>query len=189
MNGRVLHPTGVSVMVRNMAGVLKRAGAAFIEDECPRMSAALAYDSAFSLAPLLLVAVAIAGAFFGEDAVRGALEGELSQHMGPGAAFVVQDMLAGARKPADGVLMSVVGIFLLLVGASGVFGQLQAALNKIWNARPPAATGIRGLVKGRPGQWWSCSCGFTTRASSCCSARRIHRMPIAGRSRNGHATT
>jgi membrane protein len=154
MNGRVLHPTGVSVMVRNMAGVLKRAGAAFIEDECPRMSAALAYDSAFSLAPLLLVAVAIADAFFGEDAVRGALEGELSQYMGPGAAFVVQDMLAGARKPADGVLMSVVGIFLLLVGAAGVFGQLQAALNKIWNARPPAATGIRGLVKGRPGQWW-----------------------------------
>lgn len=136
-------------MVRNAAGMLKRAGAAFIKDDCLRMSAALAYYSAFSLAPLLLIAVAVVGMFFGEQAVRGALEGELRQYMGPSAAFLVQDMVASARKPAEGVLMSVVGVVLLLIGASGVFGQLQAALNTIWNAGPPAVTGVRGFVKSR----------------------------------------
>jgi membrane protein len=132
-----------------VARALRNAGVAFIKDDCLRMSAALAYYSAFSLAPLLLIAVAIAGMFFGEEAVRGALEGELRQYMGPGAAVVVQDMVASASKPADSVLMSVVGLVLLLLGATGVFGQLQAALNKIWDARPPAKTGIRGFVRGR----------------------------------------
>lgn len=136
-------------MVREAAGVLKRAYTGFIQDDCLSMSAALAYYSAFSLAPLLLIAVAIAGMFFGEEAVRGALDGELRQYMGTSAASVVQDMLANARKPADGLLMSLTGVLLLLIGASGVFGQLQAALNTIWNTGPPTATGIRRYVKGR----------------------------------------
>ncbi len=136
-------------MARHPLGVLKRAMGQFIEDDCISMSAAIAYYSAFSLAPLLLIAVAIAGMFFGDEAVRGALEGELRQYMGPSAAFVLQDMVANAHKPADNVMVSVVGIVLLLVGASGVFGQLRSALNRIWETGSGTMEGVRGFVKGR----------------------------------------
>ena len=112
-----------------------------------KLSAALAYYSAFSLAPLLLIAVAIGGAFFGEDAVRGALDGELRQTMGASSAALLQDMVANARKPADNLLMSLSGIGLLLLGAAGLFGQLQSALNTIWDVGPPHDRGIRGFIR------------------------------------------
>jgi membrane protein len=114
-----------------------------------RMSAAIAYYSAFSLAPLLLIAVSIAGTFFGDEAVRGALEGGLRHHMGPSAAFVVRDMVANAQKPAANIIMSLTGIVLLLAGAAGVFAQLQAALNTIWGADQSAAKGLKGFLKNR----------------------------------------
>src|SRR6478735_8807960 len=106
-------------MVRTTAHLLKKSLDDFIKNDGPRMSAALAYYAAFSLAPLLLIAVAIAGAFFGDEAVRGALNEELSRAMGPSAAHVVEDMVAHARKPADNLLVSAIGITLLLVGAAG----------------------------------------------------------------------
>lgn len=112
-----------------------------------RMSAALAYYSAFALAPLLLIAVSIGGAVFGDDAVRGALDGELRQTMGANSAALLQDMVANARKPADNLVMSLAGIGLLLVGAAGLFGQLQAALNTIWDVGQPATGGIRGFIR------------------------------------------
>ena len=121
----------------------------FFKDDGLRLSAALAFYTAFSLAPLLLIAISIAGTFFGHDAVRGALEGELKNSMGPSAALVVQDMVANARKPADNVVMSIVGIGLLLLGAAGAFGQMQAALNKVWNVDPPPKKSIMGYLKDR----------------------------------------
>ncbi len=134
-------------IVRNPAAMLRESAARFISDDCLRMSAALSYYSAFSLAPLMLIAVAIAGAFLGEDAVRGALAETLSREIGPGSALIIQDMVAHARKPADNVLMSLAGGILLLIGAAGVFGQLQAALNTIWKADTPPVRGVRGFVR------------------------------------------
>jgi membrane protein len=134
-------------IARTTGLLLKESLDGFMKDEGMRMSAALAYYSAFSLAPLLLIAVSIGGAFFGEDAVRGALDDELRRSMGEGAAMLLQDMVANARKPAENVLMSLSGIGLLLLGAAGLFGQLQAALNTIWDVGPPPAKGIRGFVR------------------------------------------
>jgi membrane protein len=134
-------------MVRTTLRLLKESLDDFIEDDGMRISAALAYYSAFSLAPLLLIAVAIAGAFFGDEAVRGALDGELRQAMGTSAALVIQDMVAHARKPADNLLMSTTGILLLLVGAASLFGQLQAALNTIWNVSPPRVRGVGKFIR------------------------------------------
>lgn len=134
-------------MVRRAGQILKESLHGFMKDDCMRMSAALAYYSAFSLAPLLLIAVSVGGAFFGEAAVRGALDGELRQTMGPSSAALLQDMVANARKPADNLLMSLSGIGLLLLGAAGLFGQLQAALNTIWEVGPPPARGIRGFIR------------------------------------------
>ena len=126
--------------------VLKESLSNFMKHDCIKMSAALAYYSAFSLAPLLLIAVSIGGAFFGDDAVRGALDGELRQTMGASSAALLQDMVANARKPADNLLMSLSGIGLLLLGAAGLFGQLQSSLNTIWEVGPPPASGIRGFI-------------------------------------------
>ena len=129
--------------------VLRKTLQGFIADDGMSMSAAIAYYSAFALAPLLLIAVAIAGAAFGDEAVRGALDGELRQELGPSAALVIQEMVAGAHRPTEGILMSLVGLLLLLVGASALFGQLQASLNRIWNVGSPAVGGLVGFVRDR----------------------------------------
>jgi membrane protein len=136
-----------SSMARSAGSLLKEALSNFKKDDGLRMSAALSYYSAFSLAPLILIAVSIAGAFFGEDAVRGALSGELSRDIGPAGALVIQDMVAHARRPADNFMMSVAGTVLLLIGAAGVFGQLQKALNTIWNTDAPPVSGLRAFVR------------------------------------------
>ena len=133
--------------IKSFLHILKQSLSGFKKHDCMKMSAALAYYSAFSLAPLLLIAVAIGGAFFGEDAVRGALDGELRQTMGPSSAALLQDMVANARKPADNLLMSLSGLGLLLLGAAGLFGQLQSSLNTIWEVGPPIAKGIRGFIR------------------------------------------
>lgn len=121
----------------------------FFEDEALRLSAALAYYSLFSLAPLLLIAIAIAGAVSGDEAVRGQLDDQLKSSLGPSGAFAVQDMVANARKPAANVLMSAAGIVMLLVGAGGMFGQLQDALNTMWGAKRKPGRGIKDMLKDR----------------------------------------
>jgi membrane protein len=118
----------------------------FIADDALTMSAALAYYTAFSLAPLLIMAVSIAGAIFGQEAVSGVLHSELISTMGPDAAGVIQKIIISASKPADSVLMSVVGLILLLVGASSVFRQLQSALDKIWEVKATKSAGIKRLI-------------------------------------------
>lgn len=121
----------------------------FMRDHGLRLSASLAFYAAFSLAPLLLVAISVAGAVAGDAAVRGILEDELRTGMGPSGAFVVQDMVAHARKPAENVMMSAVGIGLLLFGASGVFGELQASLDRMWNVETPPSHGIKAFIRAR----------------------------------------
>ncbi|QJE97763.1 YihY/virulence factor BrkB family protein [Luteolibacter luteus] len=121
----------------------------FMQDNGLRLSASLAFYAAFSIAPLLLVAISLAGAVAGDDAVRGVLEDELSSGMGPTGAFVIQDMVAHARKPSDNLVMSMVGIGLLLFGASGVFGELQASLDRMWNVETPPSHGVKGFIRDR----------------------------------------
>jgi membrane protein len=102
------------------------------------MGASLAYYSLFSIAPLLLIVISIAGLFFGEDAVRGAVFDQLADLMGENGAEAIAEMLAHANHPRTGSLAAALGVFLLLFGASGVFGQLRAALDRIWRARTSA---------------------------------------------------
>ena len=119
----------------------------FLEDDALRLSAALAYYTVFSLAPLLLIA--IAGAVAGDAAVRGQLDGQLRSSLGPSGAFAVQEMVANARKPAENLVMSAAGIVMLLVGAGGMFGELQDALNTVWGVKRKPGRGIKGILKDR----------------------------------------
>ena len=131
--------------------LVKAAASAWVADYAPSMGAALSYYSVFSMAPLLLVVISIAGLVFGEDAVRGEVFGELQSLLGADAAKAVQAILASVSdKPAQGVLSTVIGLAVLLIGATSVFGELQDALDRIWRAPVrDRAGGLWGLVRAR----------------------------------------
>ena len=105
---------------------------AWREDYAASMGAALAYYTMFSLAPLMLIVVSVAGLVFGEAAARGEIQAELDALMGPNGAGAVQALLASVHKPSEGVAATVLGLALLLAGAASVFSELQDALDRIW---------------------------------------------------------
>jgi membrane protein len=109
-----------------------RVGQSWLDDYAMSMGAALAYYTVFSLAPLLLIVVSVAGLFFGEEAARGQIVAELQSVMGEPGASAIQDLLASVRRPDQGLAATTIGIVLLLVGATTVFGELQDALDRIW---------------------------------------------------------
>jgi membrane protein len=120
------------------------------EDKAPRLAAALSYYTIFSLAPLLLIAISIAGLVFGEDAARGAISTQLSNLLGEQGASAVEEMLAASsRRAGSGITATLLGLVTLLLGAAGVFGQLQGALNTIWGVEPKPGRGIWGFIKDR----------------------------------------
>ncbi len=114
--------------------LIKKSVVSWIDDYASSMGAALAYYTLFSIAPLLLIVISIAGLVYGEDAARGAIFDQLSGLIGNEGAAAVQGLLKSVNKPATSVFATVVGIVTLLVGATAVFGELQDALNRIWRA-------------------------------------------------------
>jgi membrane protein len=130
--------------------LVKQAGAAWIDDYAPSMGAALSYYSVFSMAPLLLIVIAVAGLVFGEEAVRGEVFGQLQSVLGPDAAKAIEGLLATVRKPAEGLFATLVGLLVLFIGATTVFAELQDALDRSWRA--PArdrSGGIWALIRAR----------------------------------------
>ncbi len=121
----------------------------WMDDSASRLAAALAFYSLLSLAPLLVITVSIAGFFFGHDAARGKVAGELGAVVGAQAAEGIQSVVASARSPASGLISTCVGIVTLFIGASGVFGELQASLNTIWEVKRKPGRGVWGEVKDR----------------------------------------
>jgi membrane protein len=119
----------------------------WMEDGALKLSAALAYYSVFSIAPLLIICISIAGLVFGAEAVRGQLDEQLSGYIGKQAALGVQSLVKGASKPAQGWIGTVVGFAVLLLGASGVFGQLKSALNTIWDVKVTKTRGVMGYLR------------------------------------------
>ncbi|MDQ2928443.1 MAG: YihY/virulence factor BrkB family protein [Caldimonas sp.] len=122
----------------------KQAAQSWIDDYAPSMGAALAYYALFSIAPLILIVVSIAGLVFGADAARGQILDELRGLMGEQGASAVQSLLQSVSRPREGFIGTAIGVTVLLVGATGVFGELQSALDRIWRA--PALVKRSGLV-------------------------------------------
>ena len=125
-------------------GMIKTSFAAWVDDYAPSMGAALAYYTVFSLAPLLVIVISVSGLIFGTDAVRGAIFSEISGLMGADAAIAIQDLLSSVSKPSTGIIGSILGALVLLIGATSVFGELQDALDRIWRA--PARVRSSGLL-------------------------------------------
>jgi len=135
---------------RRYVQLFKKAVGAWNEDYAASMGAALAYYTTFSLAPVLIVVIAVAGLVFGQDAARGEIVYQLRGLIGDESAKAVQELLKSASQPGKSVLASVIGIVTLLVGATSVFAELQSALDRIWRA--PALkkqTGIWSLLRTR----------------------------------------
>ena len=122
-------------------GSLKSAYSNFSFDKATWMAASLAYYTVFSLAPLLIVAIAIAAMAFGERAAQNAIAGQIQGFFGPDSAGTIQAMIQSAHQHAQGIVATIIGVATLLIGASGVFGEIQDALDTIWHLRPE--TGIR----------------------------------------------
>jgi membrane protein len=129
--------------------LLKETFTEFGQDKAPRLGAALAYYTIFSIGPLLLICISMAGIFLGDEAAQGKVSGELGKIFGAEMAKSLEQMVQAAAKPKAGMIATIVGVVTLLFGASGVFGQLKDALNTIWNVEPKRASGVMGFVKGR----------------------------------------
>lgn len=135
-------------MLASLWHLLRDSALAFIEDDALSRGAAISFYTVTSLGPVLFIVVAIGGLAFGEDAARGAVTAQLTGLIGKESAALVQAALQGASSRTESIVASIVGAVTLLVTASGVFGEMQAALNVVWRTEPRAIT-VSRLVRAR----------------------------------------
>lgn len=135
--------------VKSIIPLIKKTFSEWSEDKAARLAAALAYYTIFSIPPLLIIAIAIAGRVLGQEAAQNRIVAQFSSLIGADSAEALQTMIANARDPGESVAAAVFGVIILLFGASGVFGQLQDALNTIWEVAPRPGRGILGMIKDR----------------------------------------
>ena len=125
------------------------AASAFIADRAASMGAALAYYTAFSIAPLMVIVIGVAGLAFGRDAARAAVVDQLRSLIGTAGSQAVRDMLSRSSETGTGVLTTLIGLAVLLIGATTAFTELQDDLDRIWKAEPRAGSGIVNLLRSR----------------------------------------
>ncbi len=139
-----------AITPRALLSLLKGAGSAWLADRAPTMGAALAYYTLFSMAPLLLIAISVAGAVFGIDAARGEILDQLRSLLGSDGASAVASMLDNVQRSGQSALGTVVGAGLLVIGATTVFAELQDSLDHIWRVDTPRRGGsLWQLLRGR----------------------------------------
>lgn len=130
--------------------LLKQAAWDWFDDSAPTLGAAVAYYTVFSLAPLFVIAVFIAGLVFGQEAAQGQIFVQLRALIGETSAAAMEEVVESAdSQPKTGILATIIGFVVLIVGASGVFAQMQASLNAIWRVEPKPGRGLWGLVQDR----------------------------------------
>lgn len=135
--------------LKTVWGLLKETFSEWNKDKASRLAAALAYYTVFSLAPLLIIVIAIAGSVFGEEAARGEIVGQIGGLVGPQGAEFIETAIENANKPNARSIASIISIVALLFGASGVFAELQDALNTVWEVQPKPGRGVFNIIKTR----------------------------------------
>jgi membrane protein len=135
--------------LRKAARLFKSAGSEWSNDNAPRLGASLSYYTIFSLAPVLLLVISVAGLVLGEKAAQGRIVDQLSGLLGPEAAKTVQSMLEKTSHHGSGILATVIGAVMLVVGATGVMIELQDALNVVWKVVAKPGRGIKGIIRDR----------------------------------------
>jgi len=130
--------------------LVRKSVQAWLDDYAPSMGAAIAYYTTFSLTPLLIVVIGVAGLIFGAEAARGEIVAQVRDLVGDEGAIAIQGLLASASRPSSSLIASAIGFVTLLLGATSVFAELQSALDRVWRA--PAlqqSQGLWGLLRGR----------------------------------------
>ena len=135
----------------NAFGLLKQTFQEWLEDKAPQLGAALAYYTVFSLAPLILVLLAIVGVIFRDDPAGAwnKITQQMSYFLDSSTVQVVQNIAQKASEPGKSTIATIIGVALAIFGASGVFGQLQDALNTIWGVKAKPGGGIWGFLRNR----------------------------------------
>ncbi len=135
--------------LKDLWALLTETWHAWSADNAPRLGAALAYYTTFSLAPLLVIVIAVAALVFGQEAAQGKIVTEIQGLVGAESAHAIQAMIDKARAPATGVVATVLGVVTLLLGATGMVSELKDTLNTIWHVPPPPERGILRTLKAR----------------------------------------
>ena len=125
-------PVNVIAGLRGIDRLVREAAMAWYEDNAPSMGAAIAFYTVFSIAPLLIIAIAISGFFFGAEAASGQVFGQLQGLVGSDGAAALQAIVRSASQPVDGILATATGVVIMVLGATGVFAELQNAMDRIW---------------------------------------------------------
>jgi membrane protein len=136
-------------MLRGVYELLKETASDWVDDKAPSRGAALAYYSMFAVAPVVLLAVSLAGMLFGEQAARGAISAQLREAAGPQVAEAIEALVRSASDPSSSTVAALIGLGVALFGAATAFGELQDALNTIWKVRPRPGRAVLAIVKER----------------------------------------
>jgi membrane protein len=134
---------------RTIWSMFRQTFSAWDEHEAPRLSAALAFYTILSLAPLVILVVAIVALILGHSTGQNQLLGQVESMIGHQGAEAVKGMIEHAQKPAPGIAASIIGVITLLFGASGVFSELRSALNKMWDIKHESDGGVGGTIRQR----------------------------------------
>jgi membrane protein len=129
--------------------VLKESFKGFINDNGLQLSAALSYYTIFSLPPLLIIIISVSGLFFGADAVKGEIFGQINGLVGNGAALQIQEMIKNVKLSNNNAFVATVGIIILVIGASGVFAEIQDSINIIWGIKTKPKHGLIKFLYNR----------------------------------------
>lgn len=129
--------------------MLKEAGAGFSQDNCAKLSAALSYYTIFAIGPLLIIIISLAALFYGRDAIEGRLYGQIDQLVGSDAAIQIQNIIKNSQYSNKGILGTIIGTIALVIGATGIFTEIQDSINFIWSLRAKPKRGILKFLVNR----------------------------------------
>lgn len=135
--------------VKAIGQLIKATASRWSDDKASRLAAALAYFALFSVAPLLVIAIVIAGQIFSQSSIKTEILSQVQSSIGSGGASLVQTMIENASKPGSGTIATILSVVTMLLGAMGIFGQLHSALNTIWDVEPKSDRGVLGMIKDR----------------------------------------
>ena len=139
----------IKIRIKKIGALLSGAFSEFIADNALKLSAALSYYAIFSLPPLLIVIISISGVFFGPEAVRGELFGQINGLVGNEAAMQIQETIKNVKLSTSSTFATVIGVIILIVGASGVFAEIQDSINLIWGIQAKPKRGLVKFIKNR----------------------------------------
>ncbi len=135
--------------LKSLGNVIKEAGFGFTRDKVPKLSAALAYYTIFSLGPMLIVIIYLSNLFFKKQAIEGQIFGQIRGVVGDSAALQIQEMIKNVSLSGNNTIAAVIGFVTLLIGATTVFSEIQDSINIIWKLRIKSEAGILKMIKTR----------------------------------------